>query len=49
MVAKVAQMARDHKFAATLPAEVDPDLAFMGTHCEGWHRTHGGLVPEPAG
>ena len=34
---KVVRMDRYHTAASQLPADVDLDLAFMGTHCGGGH------------
>jgi hypothetical protein len=31
------RMGRYCSFPESLPPEVDPDLEFKGTHCDGWH------------
>jgi hypothetical protein len=33
----VADADKYRNFSKLLPAEVDPDLEFMSTHCSGWH------------
>jgi len=30
-------MDRYRNFVASLPADIDPDLEFKSTHCDGWH------------